>query len=156
MFFGETKLYLAFPSQAARVDFLRRTSCLPHQAEWGWALLVEGTRQRLKETLLAMLQLFKIWKLKRSSFAIMDTCVLPKPRLVTRESKLCCSCLALCSRQHLEQRPDQAGLPKNPQPDLHNSSDFSTFSLLCSCSGPAAILLGLTSETAVEAVETRI
>ena len=84
--------------------------------------------------------------------------MLPRPRLVTRESKLCCSCLALCSRQHLEQRPDQAGLPKKPQPDLHNSSDFSTLSL-CSCSAPAAILparLGLTSETAVEAVETRI
>ena len=87
----------------------------------------------------------------------MNTCVLPNPRLVTSESKLCCSCFALCSLQHFEQRPDQAGLPKKPQPDLHSSSDFSTFSLLCRCSAPApAILLRLTSsETAVEAVETR-
>ena len=73
----------------------------------------------------------------------MNTCVLPNPRLVTSESKLCCSCFALCSLQHFEQRPDQAGLPKKPQPDLHSSSDFSTFSLLCKCSAPApAILLG--------------
>merc|ERR1719400_1500882 len=68
-------------------------------------------------------------------------CVLPNPRLVTRESKLCCSCLALCSRQHFEQRPDQAGLPKKPQPDLQSSSDFSTLSLPSTCSAPAAILL---------------
>ena len=88
--------------------------------------------------------------------ALMFTCVLPNPRLVTRESKLCCSCFALCSRQHFEQRPDQAGLPKKPQPDLQSSSDFSTLSLPSTCSAPAAILLAhLLSETAVEAVETR-
>lgn len=51
----------------------------------------------------------------------------PSPRLLTRESKLWASCLVLCSLQHLEQRPDHAGLPKNPQPDWGRVDSESRF-----------------------------